>query len=82
MAKFYVFLLRGTCDPDSSECAVFDTSEQVQDYLLANADFVDNNPEEVFVIRGDQFGFNADRKAVAFRLVGPPSEGSAANAKP
>lgn len=69
--RFYVCILRGTCDPTASEMQEFDTSEQVQAYLLEHGEEVDGNRESVWVIFGERFGFDFDRKPTACRLRGP-----------
>jgi hypothetical protein len=69
--KFYVCMVHGTCDPETSEVRVFDTSEQVEAFLLENGDYADGSPEDVWVIFGERFQFEASRKPTDFRLQGP-----------
>ena len=69
--KFYVCIIRGTCDPETSEVREFDTSEEVQKFLLLHGEYVDSTADDVWVIFGERFRFDARRKPVEFRLRGP-----------
>ena len=66
--KFYVAIDVGY---DGVIKAEFNTSEEVQAFLLEYRQSVDSNPDDVWVIFGERFGFESDKVSTAFRLKGP-----------
>lgn len=66
--KFYVFIWRSNADPDLSVCKEFATSEDVQAFLLEEGE---TDPEYVWIVHGERFGFTTITKPVGFMLTGP-----------
>lgn len=68
--KFFVFIWRSNADPNLSVCKEFATSEEVETFLLGEGEF---DPEYVWIVLGERFGFHTIDKPVTLMLTGPES---------